>query len=100
MFVIEMFGLFSFILLNKFELENSVYVTTISWRRACDRSAENNGFDHFDDTFGIFDCVHAVFAVDLDLGYGIRSQYHRSIFINDPVAGYYATVRDDLLLKY
>jgi len=36
--------------------------------------AENTGFDHFADTFGIFDCDHAVFAATLILDMGIRSQ--------------------------
>jgi len=60
--------------INKVELEISVCVTTTSWRRGWDRSAENTGFDHFDDTFGIFDCDHAAFAVTLILDTGIRSQ--------------------------
>ena len=67
--VVFLFFLFlCYIFINKVELEISVCVTTTSWRRGWDRSAENTGFDHFDDTFGIL-IASTLSRCDLDFGY-------------------------------
>ena len=94
------------LIINKVELENSVCVTR--------HPGDDDAIDRpkyrlrpFWRYFRHFDFVH---ALTLDLGYGLLLDttfeesscydwYRRSMFINDPVAGYSATVRDDDLLS-
>jgi len=95
------------LLINKVELENSVCVTRHPGdEHAIDRPKYR--LRPFWWYFRHFDCEARFLVATLDFGYrhskpswSYYDWYRRSTFINDPVAGYSATVRDDdLLLKY